>query len=95
MKLSLIAFPLFSLLALHLAVAILTFTIGSTLSALQKAPKLTASEKKVCLTQPKVSADQDFVRRHLAIDKAEHPQTIIFHEAHPKPLEPCAPICQV
>lgn len=55
--------------ALYLAVGLLTFMIGGTLSALRKAPKLTVDEIKVCLTSPRMCVDQDLVRRLLAIDK--------------------------
>jgi hypothetical protein len=56
-------------IALYLAVALLTFMLGITLSALRKAPKLTDSEIKVCLLEPSMCVDQDLVRRLLAIDK--------------------------
>jgi hypothetical protein len=55
--------------ALYLIVALLTFMAGSGLSAWRKAPKLTASETKVCLSEPTKCVDQDLVRRLLAIDK--------------------------
>jgi len=71
-------------LALHLVVALLAFVAGSALAGLQKAPqkapKLTASEIKVCLLKQNMCADKDLAKRLLAIDIEYTARCLVYVE---------------
>jgi hypothetical protein len=54
---------------LHLLAALLTFTIGSTLWVMWKAPKLTDRELKFCTAVPSRCIDRELGRSLIAIDK--------------------------
>jgi hypothetical protein len=56
-------------LTLYLIIALLTFTIGSTLSILRTTHKLTASELKTCIIEADACVDRELGRSLMSIDE--------------------------